>query len=431
MANDADFAYGRGDLIQLQGGRLLRPAYRLLKRFHRAGTARDRARNRKLFLDQYAILLLLYFFNPSITSLRGLQRATNWEHLRRKLGVRRTSLGSLSEASSVFDANVLRSVVRELAAKAVPLAEGREAEALRGLTAADGSIFSGLSRMTWAPWQDARHRGMKLHLQFDVLKGGPRDATLTPAASSEPQQFQRMLQPGRLYVLDRGYANYGIFAKVIQAKSSLIARVKDNTVYVVQEERPLDDNAREAGVIRDVVISRLGTDRHKDHLKRPMRLVVVRTQVRDGTSTELWLITDRLDLSADLVALGYRRRWTVEIFFRWLKSVLGARHLISHKQNGIALQMYAALIVSLLLVLYTTPKSSRRSPLPPQPYFSLLNSCLVPNRIGSDGEVEAPEGQSSWGSSRSKCEPLRRVIQRSTTSDVATADGFCSARDRK
>lgn len=380
MANGADFKHDGGDLVQLQGGRLLRPAYHLLKRFHRVGTARDRAHNRKLFFDQYALLLLYYFLNPSIASLRGLQRATNWENLRRKLGIRSTSLGSLSEAASVFDANVLRYVVRELALKALPLAEGREAEALRGLTAADGSVFSGLSRMTWALWRDARHRGVKLHLQFDVLKGVPHDATLTPAVSSETKQFQEMLQPGRLYVLDRGYANYALFAKIIQAKSSLIARVKDNTAYVVQEERPLDDNARQAGVIRDVVISRLGTDRHKDHLKRPMRLVVVRSHVRDGTSTELWLITDRLDLSADLVALGYRRRWTVELFFRWMKSILGARHLISHKQNGIAIQMYAALIVSLLLVLYTQRKPTKATLEAIQFY---LYGCV------SDEELEA------------------------------------------
>jgi hypothetical protein len=86
------------------------------------------------------------------------------------LGIRRTSLGSLSEAASVFDAERLRQVVQELAGQACPLTKGREAEALRGLTAVDGSIFRGLSRMAWALWQDETHRGLKLHLHFDVLK---------------------------------------------------------------------------------------------------------------------------------------------------------------------------------------------------------------------------------------------------------------------
>ena len=92
-----------------------------------------------------------------------------------------------------------------------------------------------------------------------------------------------------------------------------------------------------------------------------MRLVIVRVTNRDGKTTELWLLTDRLDLPADLVALAYRYRWTVELFFRWMKSVLGARHLVSQKRNGVTLQMYAALIVSLLMILYTGSKPTVRT----------------------------------------------------------------------
>jgi hypothetical protein len=345
----------------LQGGRLIQRMQRVLGRLHLAGTERDRAGNRRLFCDQYLSLLLLYFFNPAIKSLRALQHTTNWEKTRQKVGIRRTSLGSLSEASSVFDAALVRPIIAELAAQALPLKRGREAEALQGLTAVDGSVFSALPRMAWALWEDATHRGAKLHLHFDVLAGVPCEATLTPAACSEPAELARTLQPGRLYVLDRGYASYELFAQIVQAKSSLVARVKDNTVFVPQEERPLDEAARKAGVVRDVVISRLGTAHHKNHLHRPMRLVIVRVTNRDGKVTELWLLTDRLDLPADLVALAYRYRWTVELFFRWMKSVLGARHLVSQKQNGVTLQMYAALIVSLLIILYTESKPTVRT----------------------------------------------------------------------
>jgi hypothetical protein len=345
----------------LQGGRLIRRMQHLLKRLHGAGTQRDRAGNRRLFCDQYLSLLLLYFFNPSIKSLRALQQATNWKKTRQKLGIRRTSLGSLSEAASVFDAGLVRPILGELAAQALPLKRGREAEALRGLTAVDGSVFAALPRMAWALWEDATHRGVKLHLHFDVLKGVPCEATLTPAACSEPAELARTLQPGRLYVLDRGYASYELFARIVQAKSSLVARVKDSTTFVPLEERPLDEAARTAGVIRDVLISRLGTAHHKDHLRRPMRLVIVRVPNRNGQMTELWLLTDRLDLPADLVALAYRYRWTVELFFRWMKSVLGARHLVSQKRNGVTLQMYAAMIISLLIILFTGCKPNVRT----------------------------------------------------------------------
>jgi hypothetical protein len=345
----------------LRGHRMIRPIQHLIENLHDVGTQRDHAGHRKLFFDQYATLLLLYFFTPALTSLRGLQQATGWEQTRKKLGIQSTSLGSLSEAATIFEAAHLEPIIHELAAQAVPLSGGREAEALKGLTAVDGSVFTGLSRMTWALWNKPENRAAKLHLHFDVLKGVPSQAAVTPAACSEPGQLEAMLRPDRLYVLDRGYADYELFAKIVGAGSSLVARVKDSTAFSVEEERPLDAAAVEAGVIRDVVLSRLGTSHHKDHLKRKMRLVIVRTIDRDGKVNALWLITDRLDLEADLVALAYRYRWTVELFFRWLKCILGARHLIAHSRNGVTLQMYAALIVSLLIVLRAGRKPTKRT----------------------------------------------------------------------
>jgi hypothetical protein len=201
----------------------------------------------------------------------------------------------------------------------------------------------------------------QLHLAFDVLKSVPVDATLTAAASSEHTQLRAMLRSGLLYVLDRGYAGYELFRDVLDAGSSLIARVKDNTAFTVDHERPIPQLAKDAGVVRDVILSRLGTDHHKDVLKRPMRLVIVRRAKPDGSLEELWLITDRLDLDADLVALAYRYRWTVELFFRWLKCILGCRHLISNSENGVTIQLYVALIASLLIVLNTGRKPTKRT----------------------------------------------------------------------
>ena len=96
-------------------------------------------------------------------------------------------------------------------------------------------------------------------------------------------------------------------------------------------------------------------------IKQPLRLVVVQATGENGKPYELWLITDRLELDAELVALAYRYRWTVELFFRWLKSILGMRHLISDHPNGVTMQLYAALIASLLIVLWTGLKANKRT----------------------------------------------------------------------
>ncbi len=66
-------------------------------------------------------------------------------------------------------------------------------------------------------------------------------------------------------------------------------------------------------------------------------------------------------MDAELVAIGYRYRWTVELFFRWFKQILGMRHLISGNENGVTIQLYAALIASLLIVLWTGLKANKRT----------------------------------------------------------------------
>lgn len=345
----------------LQGFKYFDRLLPLLERLHFVGTARDKAGNRELFFDQYVAFLLLYFFNPIVSSLRGLQQASTLAKVQKLLGVQRISLGSLSECSGVFDASLLREIVQELGARAVPLQHGRDAEALRGLSAVDGSLLPALPRMVWALWEDDTHHAAKLHLQFDVLKGVPSDATITAGASSEPDQLRAMLQPGRLYVIDRGYASFQLFRDIMDAHSSFVGRVKDNTAFTAAEERVVGPQAQAAGVLRDVVIAKLGTDKHKDIIGQNVRLITVRRTKPNATTEELWLITDRLDLPADLVALAYHYRWTIELFFRWFKCILGCRHLLSETQNGVAIQCYVAVIASLMIVLWTGCKPTKRT----------------------------------------------------------------------
>lgn len=346
---------------ELQGFKYFRQLRPLLQRLHAVGTQRDRAGNRELFFDQYVSLVLLYFFNPIITGLRSLQQATGLTKVQKLFGVRRVALGSLSEATGVFDAAPLRDLVQELAGRALPLEHGHPAEALRGLTAVDGSVLPALPKMAWALWMDPTHHAAKLHLSFEVLKGVPGDATLTPGASSEPDQLRAMLQPDRLYVIDRGYAGYQLFRDILDARSSFVGRVKDHTAFQAAAERSLTPQAQAAGVVRDVRIAKLGTAHHKDDVGQPVRLVVVRRRKPDGGVEELWLVTDRLDLPAELIALAYRYRWTVELFFRWFKCVLGCQHLLANDANGVAIQVYVALIASLLMVLWTGRQPSKRT----------------------------------------------------------------------
>jgi hypothetical protein len=329
---------------------------------HDTATESDHAGNRQLHFDHYASLLLLFFFNPALTSLRSLQQASCLEHVQKKLGCPRTSLGALSSAARVFDPEPLQDIIAELAGKALPLESGKEADALRGLTAVDGSLLPALPKMAWALWVDDTHRAAKLHLHFDVFKGVPCQATVTAGNGNERQQLKDTLQADRLYVIDRGYAEYRLFQDIIDARSSYIGRIRDDAAYRVVEERSLSQDARRAGVVWDRVVW-LGGPQRGEVFQQTLRIVAVATGKTDplGTPEILLLASNCLDLDAAWIALGYKFRWTVELFFRWFKCILGCQHLLSTCENGVAIQVYMALIASLVITLWTGHKPTKRT----------------------------------------------------------------------
>jgi hypothetical protein len=347
---------------ELKGLKYFKALGSLLDRLHDDACADDRAGNRRLFYDQYAGLLLLFFFNPIVKSLRGIQQATELDKVQRLIGCHRVSRGSLSEASHVFDPELLHAIIGEMATQAFPLVHGKEAEALQGLTAVDGSLVPALSKMAWALWLDPQHRAAKMHIHFDVLKGVPIEATVTAGNDSETKQLRATLQAQRLYVIDRGYADYQLFQDIRDAGSDFIGRIRDNAVWTIVEERPLTAEARVAGVRSDRIVW-LGGPQSGRAFKQPVRVLEVDTGKKDakGRPEILLLATSRLDLAAELVALGYRYRWTVELFFRWLKCTLGCRHLLANSHDGVRIQVYLAIIASLLISLWVGRKPTVRT----------------------------------------------------------------------
>jgi hypothetical protein len=280
------------------------------------------------------------------------------------LGVHRTSLGSLSEAAHGFDAALVREVGAELAGRlcAQPLLPADEA-ALQGVLAVDGSLLRALPQMAWAVWQGEHHRAAKRHVAFEVVRKLPVAVTVTAGNGSERAELRRLVQPGGFYVFDRGYVDYSLFQELHERPCSFIGRVPDRAFYEVQERRPITAAARAVGVCDDVVIRRLGTPHHTRLLSQPFRVVRVATgkpHTADPPDVVV-LLTNRLDLTPELVGLAYRYRWSVELFFRWLKCILGCRHLLSQCANGVALQVYAAVIASLLISLWSGRPPTKRT----------------------------------------------------------------------
>lgn len=364
----------------LRGWKYLRLLHPLLERLHDVGTERDHAGNRTLHFDNYCALVLLMLFNPIMRSLRSIQRASKLKNVQKKLGCPRTSLGSLSESVSVFDPERLKEIIGELSGQLQPHGRDPRLKNVRGnITLVDGTLLAALPRMAEASLLKAQTGSglvkWHLHTHFEVDRHVPARIDVTRSgggACDERAVLERTVAADHLYVMDRGYAKFTLFNQIVAAGSSYVCRIRDNSVYEVVEERPLTQAALDERVMQDVVVTLGAGSRNWDRPNHVIRLVTIQCKPhrkagrsqrysRAGSTGPacdgvLRLATNLLDVPADIIALLYHYRWTIEIFFRFFKQMLGCRHLLSHSQQGIEIQTYCAIIACLLINLWTGKK---------------------------------------------------------------------------
>jgi hypothetical protein len=376
-------AHKRRDRIEerdVTGLKYFKDLLPLLERLHDVGCQRDKAGNRQLHMDQYCVLVLLFLFNPIVNSLRGLQQASELANVQRKLRCPRTSLGSLSEATQVFDPTLLEAIVGELLARAPKIRDVGRGQLTQALTAVDGSVVKTLSRISEAAYLKNRFgesiSAWRLHTHFSLDLGVPTriDVTtgLNTGKSDEKNVLRSHLEPDHCYVTDRWFSQYQLFNDIHAVGSSYVCRMRDNTkLDDVIQEHPLTAAACQAGVVGDWVV-RLGS-KPTNRIDHPIRVVLIKTTPRvdrgrrgggksvlasDGL---LRIATNLLDVPAEIIADIYRHRWLIEMFFRFFKHILGCRHLLSHDPVGIQIQAYCAIIACLLISLYTGRKPTLRT----------------------------------------------------------------------
>jgi len=361
----------------VQGLKYFRKLWPLFERLHDVGCGRDKAGNRQLFMDQYCGLVLLFMFNPCLRSLRALQQASQLQNVQRKLGCGRASLGSLSEATDVFDPERLREIIGELAAEVRPKQGVAGAHLDQLLVAVDGSVVQTLSTIAEAAYLKTTRGDSKsawrLHTHFDVQRGVPTRIDVTPALNSgksdEKNVLRAHLEVDHCYLMDRWYAQFTLFNEINAIGSSYVCRLRDNSRYEVLEERSLSAADRVAGVLQDAVVTLGASAQVAARPDHSIRLVLVastphqKTGGRAGPPSDgvLRIATNLLDPPAEIIADLYRQRWTIELFFRFFKHVLGCRHLLSTARAGIEIQTYIAIIACLLLALWTGGKPTLRT----------------------------------------------------------------------
>ncbi|TWT69027.1 IS4 family transposase [Crateriforma conspicua] len=368
---------------ELQGLKFFKKIRPLLDSLHEIGTARDKSCNRDLHMDQYGVLVLMWMFNPILTSLRGLQQASTLKDVQKKFGVGRASLGSLSESVSIFDPEPLKKIAAELATE-VPSADPSKFDVIgHQLTAVDGSVFKTAVRVASLAWLPDKAGGTtkgrsvdgyRMHTHFEILRGIPERIDATPAKpkgkDDEKAVLASVLQPDRCYVIDRGYAKFELFNQINAARSSYICRARDNSTPKILCERDLTAADRDAGVRidREVVLGAHTSNRKTVASDHPVRYIEIEVppHVRTGSKGShcdgrLRLVTNLMDVPAELIAEAYRLRWLIELFFRMIKQLLGCRHLLSTKPAGVEIQMYLAIIACLLILIYTGGQPNKRT----------------------------------------------------------------------
>jgi hypothetical protein len=308
---------------------------------------------RELNLEDYVGLFLFGLFNPVVETMRGLCEASELGRVQREVCGRAVSLGSFSEAQAVVDPELLKGVLQRLAA------EADTPERPRGFTGRerifDSSVWRVLPRMTWAFWrrQGGLDNAVRLHVALDVATGQVREAKLTRAKKCERAQWREFAQPGTCDIADRYYGyDYQQLAELQAASTDFVVRLRVDAQWVEENCEILTAADRVAGVswASTVRLSKEGNGPR-------VRVIAILGE------EETILVATTLpaaDFPPEMIALYYKHRWQVELFFRWLKCILGCRKWLAESEAGVALQVYLALIAAQLLVLYRGERPNRR-----------------------------------------------------------------------
>jgi hypothetical protein len=374
----------------------------LLERFQAALAAEVAARggvdgtwadpDRQLTLEQYLSLFLFGLFNPVVETMRGLCEASHLARVRREVCGRPVSLGSFSEAQAVVEPALLQAVLERLKKEADTPPRPGGARAWQGRERViDSTVWRVLPRMTWAFWrrQGGLDNAVRLHLEFDLASGQVSQAELTKAKKCERAQWREMAQPGTCNIADRYYSyDYKQLADLRARGTDFVVRLRVDAQWVEEHSEVLTPADRAAGV----------TWAGRVRLGKKGDGPAVRVVQLLGEDESILLATSlpAADFPPEWIATCYKHRWQVELFFRWLKCILGCRHWLAESERGVALQVYLALIAAQLLVLYRGERPNRRQMEAIQFYlmgWATLDELLAklrPASAGPSGATKKP-----------------------------------------
>lgn len=199
-----------------------------------------------------------------------------------------------------------------------------------------------LALFPWARFKKTKG-AVKAHVLLDLLVGIPVFMRVSSGKASDVSTLDLLpLLAGAFYVLDRGYVDFGRLFRIHQAGAFFVTRPKRKMSYRTVKRLPPDP---QAGVVSDRIIRLRG--RHgRDIARWTPRLV---RYVDPASGRRLKFLTNELQLPARQIALLYRKRWRIELLFKWMKQHLHIKAFFGTTPNAVKSQLWIAVIVLLLI----------------------------------------------------------------------------------
>lgn len=268
---------------------------------------------------------------------------------------------TLADANETRDWRIWEDLAKSLMKKARPLYAGEDL----GLDL-DNTIYALDSTtidlsLTLFPWADFRQTkaGIKLHTQIDLRGPIPTCICITGARQHDVGWLDSLLfEAGAFYLMDRGYMDFSRLILIANAGAFFVTRAKSNLQFTRHYSKPVD---RFTGL-------------RSDHVGKPTlpksrnAFPVLLRKVRyydSETSRELVFLTNNLEIPALTVAMLYKARWSIELFFRWIKGHLRIKHYYGTSPNAVKTQIWIAvstyLIIAILHKQFNLPGTLHRT----------------------------------------------------------------------
>jgi len=349
--------------------------------FERLVTERGTDDDERGFRSKDHLVAMLHAQFAGAMSLREVvtQQQSHAAHLYH-LGVRPAARSTLAEANRGRTSELFADLFRLMVSR---LRRGQRRGLAETTYLIDATVVALPARTAgWARFS-ATTCGAKVHVVYDAEDGRPIYAAVTAANVNDITAAHDMpIQAGATYVFDLGYYDYLWWARLDAAQCRIVTRLKSNTRLDVIEEQPVPPGS-------SILSDRIGflPLRQAGRRDNPMGDAVREVRVRNDAGTVLRILSNDLDAPAQEIADLYKRRWAIELFFRWVKQTLRIKRFLGTSENAVRIQIATALIAFLLLRLAQATQTAITSPLA---FARLVRSNLM-HRRSLDALLRPPD----------------------------------------